>query len=141
MPTYAQAEPIILNALSGVLKNMSLAYSIAWPNVEAPAVPTNGYYAEVFFLLNPNMRLFVKNTGKYRYMGIFQITVSTPVLKGVVDLLEQAGAIAQQYEQTAKISVTGGHVRIMDRPSVVHMKSQNGARWIAPVSVNWRAII
>lgn len=138
---YTQPETVVFEALCTQYKALAPSYPIAWPNVRAPAVPTTGYYAEVFNLKNTTRRVRLRNASVSQFMGIFQITLSTPLMTGESDLLEEAGKIAAGFESAATLKVTGGHVRIDGRPSIVTMKSANGARWLAPISVNWRATL
>lgn len=140
MPTYTQPEAIIGNALDSVLSGL-VSYAAAWPNVKADPVPLDDYYMEIYDLRNNTGRPFISKASKALYQGIYQITLSAPASTGVIELFEKAGEIASGFFNAGPIQVTGGHITILSRPSVITMKSQNGARWESPISVNWRAYL
>lgn len=136
---YQFPEAIIADALGAAYVGLGLSYTTSYPSAPAPDIPLTGYYVQIFDLRNTNGRPFVANDSKTLFQGIYQITVSTPIGKGEIALLDAAGGIANGFYALGKIAVTGGHIRITQRPSVVTMKSADGARWEAHISINWRA--
>lgn len=134
------AEAKIAEALNAKLVALVLSpvLTIEWPNVTGsqPA----GVYLRVDDMRNVTGRPFIANDAPSQHQGIYQISVVSPINVGEIAGLETAGKIADWF-QNARLSLSPRYIDIYRRPDVVSMKDDANARWLAIVSVNWRAFV
>lgn len=166
--TYTTPEAIIADTLGGQLAGLALAYPIAWPNQKFTPPADGSTYLRVYDLRNKTGNPFVGTKGRNLQQGIYQVTISAPTDGGTPALLEAAGLVANGFNQGLRLPITilttglgaslsldfaanaygavlpaviDGHVFITKRPDVTTLKSPDGSRFEAPVSISWRAYV
>ncbi len=130
-------ESLIAKALYAHVAAFDTELDIAWPNVAFK--PTDDAYLRVDNLRNATGRPFIANTPA-RHQGILQVTVLSPLDAGEIASLEIAGALADHFQPGTRLAFTGGTVRIDKRADVTTLRDSEGARWMAPVSIQWWAV-
>lgn len=112
----ATAESDIGSALHAHLAGMAGVWPVAWPNT-AFAPPSDGKYVRASFQPNEVQTRF-SDPGAYRFIGIYQATVVSPLGEGEFVAMEQASLIARRFEHLTEIACDAGTIQIYERPSV-----------------------
>ncbi len=89
----------------------------AWPDVGfSPSVGVT--YLEAVQLPADNRNQFIGDGSTTEFRGIFQVSIMSPLGKGLVAPLTIAGAVVEIFERSDSIPGTGVTVRIDGRPSI-----------------------
>lgn len=108
-------------------------------NVEEGYRPTIGkMYLEARFFPAPTDTPWV-GRGRYRYSGIFQVTVVAERNNGVTEALNVGDAIVSHFEKGTVIDGNGVRVKVNRQPSQA-TPTGDGAWLRVPVSINYHCM-
>lgn len=132
-------EANILAALCDRLVALNLTQPIAWPNVSYPSgsatIAQN--YVRVSHLINDVANVTIGD-GQQQHRGIFQLTIFWKAGDGLIDPLELAETIVNQFAKGTILFKGGKRVLIYAKPSVA-APMQDGDRVMIPISIPYHS--
>jgi hypothetical protein len=125
-------------ALCDHLKDLSLDYLIAWPDVNFTP-PKSGKFLEVLAFNNPTQTISMDNSGVQHETGLFRVNVYWPIGQGRTAPLVVADSIKDHF---AKGTSLADGARIDQAPWVgSSLRSEagpfKGHYTITPVNIPW----
>lgn len=110
------------------------ALPVAYPNVAF--TPPMGPYLRADYMPNTTTRLMIKDGGMHQYMGILQVSVIWPSGVGEILARDVAVKVADHFNDTVRIPMGSGNIRIMKRPNIGRAL-QDADRIQIPVTIEW----
>ena len=134
----ADVESEIAIALNTHLSALSVAWPKSFPNVGFMP-PNDGNYLKVSFQPNET-ETYSHKDGPYRYLGLYQITITTKSGMGEIEAVRQASLVARHFEYLTQLTTPSGVVKVTSRPSV-RPGIQGKNTYEIPVTIRYELII
>jgi len=139
-----EPESMILEALFARLRALVLSpvLPVQWPDQDF-SKPADGRYLRVQLIANTTTRLTISSDGPHQHMGIFQLTLVTPILTGELSARQEAGRIASWFPADLRMVFGSVMVRSTKRPSVAdpYPDVRVTSDLLTPVSVEYEAYV
>ncbi len=102
--------------------------------------PEGNTHMEAFLLPGETQNIEVSDGGKQRAIGVFQVTIRTPLYQGKYEMNTIRDRIVDTaYLRNKVLTRSGTNVRILT--SVPEQSSEIGSFYTMPVTINWQADI
>ena len=131
----ALCRQAIETQLSAWAAARSPALPVAWENVEFPSPPAT--YLRAFLLPAKTTGIDLAGVGR-TYIGIYQVSVITPVDIGPGTAEGIASEIAALFPLNLRLAVSGMTLQVIS-PVTCAQGAQDGFSYIVPVSFGYRA--
>lgn len=132
---------LLMQHLAGLLFNPPL--KVAWPN-RAFEPKKNETYLEADYLPNANRTLFLSADDETEHIGLFQVTVVSPIDEGIIKPVDVAGQVVAHFAGTTVLRPQGDAftIKIYEKPSVAASFIDDARQAVrTPVTIPWRAFI
>jgi len=117
---------------------MTLPQTTGFAYPDVVFVPTNEQpYIRLSFLPNTPNTLAI-GAGYIQHIGLFQLSIMWPTGSGVIDSLETADAIQQEFDKGTRLIGSSILVNVISRPSIGG-QIIDGDRTMTPVTVEYQS--